>query len=333
MTVLVTGAAGFIGFHVARALLYRGERVIGVDNLNPYYEVRLKRDRLAQLAGQGGFTFHQGDLADRRFTEGLGAAYPDITGIVHLAAQAGVRHSRTHPHSYVSANVMGHLCLLELARGLSSCRHMVYASSSSVYGADAAVPFSEDQRVDQPMSLYAATKKADELMSHCYALQYGIPLTGLRFFTVYGPWGRPDMAYFLFARAIRDGRPITLFDGGRLLRDFTYIDDIVEGVIESLVRPPQPDVGAPVRVLNIGNHDARPVTELVTLLEQGLQKKAKIIDLPRPSSDVIATFADVSRFESLTGVAPKVNLAEGISRFINWFQVWDAPSVTDWRSK
>lgn len=321
MTILVTGAAGFIGFHVVQGLCERGERVVGIDNLNPYYDVRLKRDRLHQLAGQGGFTFHQGDIADRRFTEALGSAYPNMSGIIHLAAQAGVRHSRTHPHDYIHANVMGHLCILELARGLNACRHVVYASSSSVYGAAATVPFSEDQRVDTPMSLYAATKASDELVGHAYALQYGIPLTGLRFFTVYGPWGRPDMAYFLFARAIRDSRPITLFDGGRLLRDFTYIDDIVDGVLASFDAAPTGAV--PARVLNIGNHDARPVTELVALLERGLKKTAQIIDAPRPSSDVIATYADVARLAELTGITPKVSLSEGISRFINWLRVWE----------
>jgi len=251
-----------------------------------------------------------------------------MRGIIHLAAQAGVRHSRTHPHSYVTANVMGQLCILELARALPDCRHVVYASSSSVYGAEAEVPFSEDQRVDAPMSLYAATKRADELLSHSYALQYGIPLTGLRFFTVYGPWGRPDMAYFLFARAIRAGRPITLFDGGRLLRDFTYIDDIVRGVIASFDRPPT-GTATPARVLNIGNHDARPVLDLVALLEQGLQRKAKIVDQPRPNSDVIATYADVSLLESLTSVTPSVNLESGISNFINWLVEWEAPFVTE----
>ncbi len=328
MSILVTGAAGFIGFHVAQSLLRRGERVIAVDNLNTYYETRLKRDRLTQLQPAPGFTFHLGDIADRRFTEALAAAYPDTTGIVHLAGQAGVRHSRTHPHGYITANVMGHLNMLELARTLPALRHMVYASSSSVYGADATVPFEETQRVAEPMSLYAATKRADELISHSYALQYGIPLSGLRFFTVYGPWGRPDMAYFTFARAIRDGQPITLFDGGRLERDFTYIDDIVDGVVAVLDRPPTGD-GAPARLLNIGNHDARQVRSLVQLLEAGLGQKARIVETERPSSEVMATFADVTALERLTGVAPRISLEEGIGRFLNWFRVWEPRPVTD----
>jgi UDP-glucuronate 4-epimerase len=328
MTVLVTGAAGFIGSHVAQALLRRGEPVIGVDNLNTYYEPRLKHDRLALLAAAKGFVFHQGDVSDRRFTEALGAAYPHIDRIVHLAAQAGVRASRTHPHGYVTANVQGHLCMLELARHLGGLRHMVYASSSSVYGADAEVPFAETQRAAAPMSLYAATKRADELISHSYALQYGINLTGLRFFTVYGPWGRPDMAYFLFARAIRDNQPITLFDGGRLKRDFTYIDDITAGVLAVLDRPPA-TAQPPVRVLNIGHHDARPVAELVFLLEAGLGRRARIVDAPRPASEVPATFADITALTALTGLVPTTNLAEGIGRFINWFRVWEPRPVTD----
>ncbi len=325
MTVLVTGAAGFIGSHVAQALLRRGESVIGIDNLNTYYEPRLKHDRLALLEGQGGFVFHRGDIADRRFMEGLADAYPGLTGFVHLAAQAGVRYSRTHPHDYASANLAGHLCVLELARGLHRLRHMVYASSSSVYGADAISPFDETQRAAEPMSLYAATKRADELISHSYALQYGIPLTGLRFFTVYGPWGRPDMAYFLFARAIRDGRPITLFDGGRLQRDFTYIDDIVAGVLAVLDRPPQSS--PPARLLNIGNRHARPVHDLVALLEHGLGRKAVIVDSPRPNSEVLSTCADVDRLTELTGLSPTTDLARGIASFLNWFRVWE-PAVT-----
>ncbi len=331
MTILVTGAAGFIGFHVAQSLLDCGERVICVDNLNAYYEVRLKRDRLAQLVDRPGFIFHQGDIADRRFTEGLASAYPQLTRIVHLAAQAGVRASRTHPHGYVTANVMGQLCILELARSLGGrCAHLVYASSSSVYGADSEAPFNESQRVDAPMSLYAATKRSDELIGYSYASQYGIPMTGLRFFTVYGPWGRPDMAYFTFARAIRDQRPITLYDGGRLRRDFTYIDDIVAGVVASLANPPCGAV--PARVLNIGNSDARPVSELVEILQENLHKRAIIRDEPRPSSEILATCADVSRLEQLTGIAPTTSLEKGISRFIKWFNVWDRSIATEDRA-
>ncbi len=324
MTILVTGVAGFIGFHVARALLARGEQVVGIDNINSYYDIRLKHARLAQLDGQAGFTFHHGDIADRQFMEGLGTAYPELAGIIHLAAQAGVRYSQTHPYEYAAANLVGHLCVLELARSLRHCAHVVYASSSSVYGADATVPFKETDRVDAPMSLYAATKRADELMSHAYALQYGIPLTGLRFFTVYGPWGRPDMAYFSFAQAISEGRPITLFDGGRLKRDFTYIDDIVAGVLASFALPPNDR--PPVRLLNIGNHDTRAVSELVALLEAGLGKTALIVDQERPASDVMETYADVSALSELTGIFPTTKFQDGIRLFIKWFTEWERAS-------
>jgi UDP-glucuronate 4-epimerase len=237
VTVLLTGAAGFIGYHVAEALLARGTPVIGVDNLNTYYDVRLKQTRLDRLRPQRGFAFHPIDIADRAPMEALAAGHPDIDVIVHLAAQAGVRHSLIDPHAYVRANVMGHLVVLEIARRLPALRHLVYASTSSVYGANQALPFRETDRVDTPLSLYAATKLADELMSHAYAHLFGLPQTGLRFFTVYGPWGRPDMAYYSFARAIAAGEPITLYDDGRLKRDFTYIDDIVAGVVSCLDHP------------------------------------------------------------------------------------------------
>ena len=239
MTVLLTGAAGFIGYHVAEALLARGERVSGVDNLNAYYDVRLKQARLARLDGKPGFTFRQADVADREAVHGLVEQDSDIELIVHLAAQAGVRHSLTDPYAYVQSNVMGHLVVLEAARLAPKLRHVVYASSSSVYGANTRLPFSEADRVDTPVSIYAATKRADELMSHAYAHLHRLPQTGLRFFTVYGPWGRPDMAYYSFARAIVAGEPITLYEGGTLRRDFTYIDDIVAGVVGCLDRPPE----------------------------------------------------------------------------------------------
>jgi UDP-glucuronate 4-epimerase len=241
--ILLTGAAGFVGYHTAEALLARGEQVIGVDNLNSYYDVRLKQARLDRLAGRPGFTFVRLDIADEGALAGLACAHGGIDRIVHLAAQAGVRHSLVDPHSYVRANVVGHLAVLELARALLGFVHLVYASSSSVYGANTDLPFAETDRVDRPLSIYAATKRADELMSYSYGHLFGIPQTGLRFFTVYGPWGRPDMAYFLFARAILRGEPITLYDGGELRRDFTYIDDIVAGVVGCLDRPPPRDRG------------------------------------------------------------------------------------------
>lgn len=321
MSILVTGACGFIGYHVTEALLARGERVIGVDNLNDYYEVRLKQARLARLVDRPGFVFHQVDIAEREAVAGVLARHDDVTVIVHLAAQAGVRHSLVDPYSYVRSNVMGHLVMLEAARGLSGLRHFVYASTSSVYGANTEMPFRESDRVDHPLSLYAATKRADELISHSYAHLFDLPQTGLRFFTVYGPWGRPDMAYFLFARAIVAGTPITLYDDGRLKRDFTYIDDIVEGVVGCLDHPPEGAV--PGRVLNIGNHRGEKVRHLVALLEGALGRKAVIRVVPRPATEVEETFADVSLIGSLTGFAPRTPLDDGIPRFVAWFREWD----------
>jgi len=318
VTVLLTGAAGFIGYHVAEALLARGAPVIGVDNLNPYYDVRLKQARLEKLQPQRGFAFHRIDIADRAAMEALAAAHADIDVIVHLAAQAGVRHSLTDPHAYVQTNVMGHLVVLEIARRLPALRHLVYASTSSVYGANQVLPFRETDRVDTPLSLYAATKLADELMGHAYAHLFGIPQTGLRFFTVYGPWGRPDMAYYSFARAIAAGEPITLYDGGRLKRDFTYIDDIVAGLVSCLEHPPADT--PPARVLNIGNHRTEDVRTLVALLEHELGRKAVVRSAPRPAADVAETYASVAAIGALTGFAPRTPLAEGIARFAAWFR-------------
>jgi UDP-glucuronate 4-epimerase len=320
MTVLVTGAAGFIGYHVAEALLARGETVVGVDNLNPYYDVRLKEARLERLRARPGFEFHALDVSDRDAIAQMFGRHA-FSEIVHLAAQAGVRHSLLDPYAYVQSNVMGHLVLLEAARRLPALRHFVYASSSSVYGANRTMPFRETDQVDTPVSLYAATKRADELMSHAYAHLFGLPQTGLRFFTVYGPWGRPDMAYFSFARAIMAGEPITLYDGGRLKRDFTYIDDIVAGVVGCLAHPPQDGVVA--RVLNIGNHRSEEVRELVALLEQALGRKAIVSSQPRPPMDVEETYADVDAITALTGFQPNTLLAEGIPQFVAWFLGWN----------
>ncbi len=330
MTVLLTGAAGFIGLHVADALLARGQRVVGVDNLNTYYDARLKQARLARLRGRDGFAFRQLDLADRAAMADLAAAHPDITGIVHLAAQAGVRHSLDDPYAYVASNVMGHLGVLELARHLGRLDHLVYASSSSVYGANQTLPFSEGDRVDTPLSLYAATKRADELMGHAYGHLFGLRQTGLRFFTVYGPWGRPDMAYWLFARAILAGEPITVFDGGTLRRDFTYIDDSVAGVVGALDRPPVADGGPPVRSLNIGNNRSESEATLIALLESALGRRAVIVEQARPRSDVAETFADISAISALTGFAPTTPLAVGIPRFAAWFQAWERDGAADW---
>ena len=327
MTILLTGAAGFIGYHVAQALLARGETVIGVDNLDPYYDVRLKRGRLARLADAPGFTFHEIDIAERDAVLGLTGRHRGIRRIVHLAAQAGVRHSLVDPYAYVRANVLGHLVIQEAARHLDGLEHLVYASSSSVYGANGTMPFAETDRVDTPLSMYAATKRADELMSYAYGHLFGLPQTGLRFFTVYGPWGRPDMAYYGFARAIVAGEPITAYDGGTLKRDFTYVDDIVAGVLGCLDRPP--DGALPIRVLNIGNHRAELVSTLISLLEQALGRRAAVRNAPRPRADVAETFASVEAIGALTGYAPTTPLSVGIPRFAAWFCDWHGVTPGD----
>lgn len=324
MTVLVTGAAGFIGYHIAEALLARGDGVLGVDNLNDYYDVRLKQARLARLENKPNFRFARADVSDREVIHGLVRADTSIDVIVHLAAQAGVRHSLVDPYAYVQSNVMGHLVMLEAARLLPRLSHFVYASSSSVYGANRKTPFSEADRAETPLSMYAATKLADEMMSHAYGHLHGLPQTGLRFFTVYGPWGRPDMAYYSFARAIMAGEPITLYDGGTLRRDFTYIDDIVRGVVACLHRPPSDS--PPVRVLNIGNHRSELVSTLVRLLESALGRPAIVREAPRPLADVEETFASVEAIAALTGFAPATPLAEGIPRFAAWFRAWNGHS-------
>jgi UDP-glucuronate 4-epimerase len=323
VTVLLTGAAGFIGYHVARALLDRGQRVVGIDNLNHYYDVRLKQARLDRLRQRPGFCFRRLDIADGAAMQELGAAEPGITAIVHLAAQAGVRHSIAAPFEYATSNLMGHLVVLETARRLPRLGHLVYASSSSVYGANRSLPFHETDRVDEPLSLYGATKRADELMSHAYGHLYGLPQTGLRFFTVYGPWGRPDMAYFSFAEAIRAGRPITVYDGGRPRRDFSYVDDVVAGVLGCLDRPPAARGDAPpVRLLNIGSNRPETVAALIAALEQALGRKAVLVHAPRPATDVPETWAAVEAIGAVCGFAPRTPLVVGIGRFAAWFMEW-----------
>ena len=319
VTVIVTGAAGFIGYHVTQALLSRGEAVVGIDNLNSYYDPALKHARLAQIAPGAAFTFVQADISDRPAIEAIFARYPEVEVVIHLAAQAGVRFSMIDPYAYVTSNVMGQVVMLEAARRLPRLKHFVFASSSSVYGLNTAMPFSEADRVDTPVSMYAATKRADELIGHAYAHLYQMPQTGLRFFTVYGPWGRPDMAYYAFARAIMAGAPITLYEGGRLRRDFTYIDDIVAGVLGAA--DAVPPGGAP-RLLNIGNHENESVSRLVALLEAALGRSAVIESRPRPLADVEETFADISQIADLTGFLPRTSLAEGIERFVAWFQIY-----------
>lgn len=319
MTILLTGAAGFIGMHVAEALLARGETVIGVDELNAYYDIRLKQARLARLQGQAGFRFVQADVSDRGAMLALADAEPGIDRIVHLAAQPGVRYSLIDPYAYVQANVMGHLVMLELARRLPRLGHLVYASSSSVYGGNRHLPFSETDRVDHPVSLYAATKRGGELISEAYSHLFGLPQTGLRFFTVYGPWGRPDMAPWMFAAAILEGKPITLYDAGRLKRDFTFVEDIVAGVIGCLDHPAP---GHAPRLMNIGNHRSVEVRRFVEVLEAALGRKAIVVDTPRPATDVEETFADISAIQALCGYAPRTPIEAGIPRFAEWYLSW-----------
>jgi len=319
MNILVTGAAGFIGFHVARALLARGETVIGIDNCNDYYDVRLKRARLALLESDPHFAFRPIDITDHT---ALGEAAATAEVIVHLAAQAGVRYSIDNPFAYAASNLTGHLSVLEVARHAPRLEHLIYASSSSVYGAGSALPYSEQARADRPQSLYAATKRADEMISIAYSHLYGLRQTGLRFFTVYGPWGRPDMAYFGFAEAMIAGRPITLYEGGRLKRDFTFIDDIVDGVLGVIDRAPA--AAGTHRLFNIGNHRAELVLDLVTLLEAELGCKAMVYDMPRPAADPVETCADIDALNALTGFTPKTTLEQGVPRFVAWFHQWRA---------
>ncbi|MDE2561299.1 MAG: GDP-mannose 4,6-dehydratase [Sphingomonadales bacterium] len=327
MKVLVTGAAGFIGFSLAVKLLARGDTVIGVDVVNPYYDVRLKEARLARLVELGGerFRFHRIDFADFGT---LAAALKDETfeRVVHLGAQAGVRYSIENPHAYLHSNLAGHLNLLEVSRH-RGVEHMVYASSSSVYGGNTKMPFSVEDRVDQPISLYAATKKADELMSETYAHLYRLPLTGLRFFTVYGPWGRPDMMMWIFTRKIVAGEPIPVFNHGDMYRDFTYIDDIIAGVIACLDNPP-PDDGLakaggstkPHRLYNIGNHKSEHLMKVVSILEEQLGRKAEIEMLPMQPGDVRQSYADIEAIQRDLGYQPGTSIETGVPKFIDWYR-------------
>ncbi len=316
--VLVTGAAGFIGMHVARALLADGARVTGADNFDPYYDVALKEARVAELAGRTGFELVRMDLADAEATRAL-FANGGFTHVIHLAAQAGVRHSLSHPDAYLRNNVTAFGHVLEGCRH-QRVRHLVYASSSSVYGTSHTLPFSEDQRVDRPVSLYAATKCANEAMAHSYAHLFRIPVTGLRFFTVYGPWGRPDQAAMLFTRAILAGTPIKVFNEGRMRRDFTYIDDVVEGVVRVLARPPEEGEDAPAAIFNIGNHDAVELTDFIAALERLLGRRAVRELLPMQPGDVPATYAAIDRLQARTGFSPRTSLADGLARFVAWYR-------------
>jgi len=330
MKILVTGAAGFIGMHVAERLLGRGDEVVGIDNLNAYYDVSLKESRLERLRRHTGFRFLKMELADREAVPELFRT-EKFGRVIHLAAQAGVRYSLENPHAYVDSNITGFVNVLEGCRH-NQVEHLVFASSSSVYGANTSMPFSVHDNVDHPVSLYAASKKANELMAHTYAHLYGLPVTGLRFFTVYGPWGRPDMAMFLFARAILANRPIDIFNHGRMQRDFTYIDDIAEGVVrisESFPTPnprwsgnaPDPATSsAPYRLYNIGNHNPTQLMRLIEVLEGELGRKAEKNFLPMQPGDVVATYADVEDLKRDVGFSPSVPIEEGVGHFVRWYR-------------
>jgi UDP-glucuronate 4-epimerase len=319
MAVLVTGAAGFIGMHVSAALLARGEQVVGIDNLNDYYTVALKEARLATLTSQRDFRFERLDLAETEALLRFTKTHPEIDRVVHLAAQPGVRYSVDHPRAYITANLVAQLEVLEACRHLPKLKHLVFASSSSVYGGNTKLPFAIEDPVDQPQSLYAATKKSDELMSFCYSHLYGLPSTGLRFFTVYGPWGRPDMAPWLFTSAIIAGKPIKLFNQGKMRRDFTFIDDIVAGVVACLDKPPT-DAKPPYGLYNIGNSNSEELERFVAILEAAIGKKAIVERVPMPPGDIEATYADITATTRDFGFVPKTTLANGLPRFVAWYR-------------
>lgn len=330
MKILLTGAAGFIGYHTTKLLLDRGDVVTGVDNMNTYYDVHLKKARLRQLEGRNGFSFLEADIADRKCIEDL-FAREKFDRVVNLAAQAGVRYSLENPHAYIDANIQGFMNILEGCRH-SKVAHCVFASSSSVYGANTSMPFSVSQSVDHPLSLYAATKKANELMAHTYSSLYGLPMTGLRFFTVYGPWGRPDMALFIFTRKILSGEPIDVFNAGHHARDFTYIDDIVEGVVRTMDKIAEPDPAwsgetpnpatsrAPFRIYNIGNNAPVELEYFISLIEKETGRKAKRNLLPAQPGDVPTTYADVEALSHAVGFRPATPIEEGVRRFVAWYR-------------
>ncbi len=321
--VLITGAAGFIGFHTALRLLQKGRAVVGIDNLNDYYDVGLKENRLQQLANFKDFSFVKTDIADKAGMETLWKEKGPFTEVIHLAAQAGVRYSLTNPYDYVTSNLMGHLTVLEMCRHTKNFKHLVYASSSSVYGKNKKLPYAVTDPVEQPVSLYAATKRSDELISHSYSHLYNIPQTGLRFFTVYGPWGRPDMAYFSFVKAIYEGAKIKIFNHGDMKRDFTYIDDIVSGVIATLENPPAPaGEASPHRVLNIGNTKSENLMDFVGVIEKATGRKAEIEMLDMQPGDVKETFADVTETTAITGYKPTTSIGDGIPKFVDWYKAY-----------
>ena len=322
MKTLVTGVAGFIGYHTANRLLDRGDEVVGIDIVNDYYSVELKNARLERLRAHKGFKFHKLDLSDREAFDETKAAIGGVTRAVHLAAQAGVRHSIEHPFDYVDANLVAHMTILELCRHQPNFEHLVYASSSSVYGGNTKLPFAVEDRVDAPVSLYAATKRANEHMSYSYSHLYGLAQTGLRFFTVYGPWGRPDMALYIFADAIISGRPIEVFNNGDMKRDFTYVDDIVTGVVAAHDNPPSADPGPPHRVYNIGNNQSEPLLRLISVLEDCLGKKAETIMKPMQLGDVKESFADIEAIRRDLGFEPTTPIDIGVPKFVDWFMTY-----------
>jgi UDP-glucuronate 4-epimerase len=317
MSILITGPAGFIGFHLAKTLLDRGDRVVGIDNLNDYYDVRLKEARLALLSAYPGFVFAALDVADRDGVFALVERHKDLRSIIHLAAQAGVRYSLENPYAYIESNVMGTLVMLEAARRIDGLTAITYASSSSVYGANQKQPFSVKDRVDDPVSLYAATKRSCELLARTYSRLYGLPATGLRFFTVYGPWGRPDMAAYLFTRAILAGEPIRVFNEGRMARDFTYIDDIVAGTLAAHDRPP---VNGVHRIYNLGNHHPEQLLDFIAVLERLLGRTATKEFLPLQPGDVPESFADIEASRRDLGFDPQTTIEVGLARFVEWYQ-------------
>jgi len=320
MKYLVTGAAGFIGFHVSRQLLERGDTVIGVDNINDYYDPALKQARLALLRPAAGFTFYQEDIADKDAMQRIASDHPDIGRIIHLAAQAGVRYSLVNPYAYSHSNLEGQVVMLEMARHLPACDHFVYASSSSVYGSNEKLPFAVGDRVDHPVSLYAATKKAAELLAHSYSHLFRLRTTGLRFFTVYGPWGRPDMSAFLFVDAILKGKPIRVFNHGDMHRDFTYIDDIVRGVLGVADYPLPEDLRLPYEIFNIGNNRPEHLMHFIEVIEQTLGRKAEILFEPMQPGDVKETFADIDAIRKAVGFQPSTSIDKGIPAFVQWYR-------------
>jgi len=322
MKILVTGCAGFIGMHVSQYLLNQGHEIIGIDNLNDYYDPQLKLDRLKQIQGVPGFSFRKMDISDANAINQLFAEH-GFARVVHLAAQAGVRYSIVNPKAYIEANITGFFNILEACRNYG-IEHLVYASSSSVYGQNTKLPYSEADKVDQPVSLYAATKKSNELMAHSYSHLYGFPSTGLRFFTVYGPWGRPDMSPYIFIKAILEGNPIQLFNYGKMSRDFTYIDDIVRGVVEVLNKPPSKGDGtAPHRVFNIGNHQPVQLTEYVKTMEAVAGVPAIINLAPMQAGDVLSTYADTELIEAVTDFKPSTPLNIGLAKFVEWYKKYN----------